>query len=147
MRFSKIVLPDPDGPSTTTNAASSTCKLTSSTALTTVSPPPNQRHTPSRSIRVPAAPARASTAGRRSWPDSRPGPVVIPILTAFRPDACDRRAQGPAVADQRPPLRHRSPRFREVAGLHELAIDHKPAFAGRPGLAQVGVPPAAAAGC
>jgi hypothetical protein len=61
IRFSSVVLPDPDAPSTTTNAVSSTCRFTSSTAFTTVPPTRNQRHTSSRSMRVPADPLLAST--------------------------------------------------------------------------------------
>jgi hypothetical protein len=68
-----VVLPDLDGPSTITSAASSTCNWASSIALTTLSPAQYQRHTPGRSILVPAAPAWAPRSAAAPSPALAPG--------------------------------------------------------------------------
>jgi hypothetical protein len=52
MRFSSVVLPDPDGPSTTTNSPGSTRRSTSSSAVTATMPSPNRLDTPVNSIIV-----------------------------------------------------------------------------------------------
>ncbi len=66
--FSSVVLPQPEGPTIATKAASSTCRLMPSSAMTSTSPIRYRLVTSSRSIRRPAWPTRASTTPEPTAP-------------------------------------------------------------------------------
>ncbi len=101
MRFSIVVLPLPDGPSTTTNSPRPTFSVTSSSALTRFSPTLKRRLTPCRwtsgprwSSILPAAPAGCS-----SRPVSlTPGGYVARRTDSYPPEGLSRLSDAAAIA-------------------------------------------------